>query len=385
MPASFDQWVPGVSAELDGAPAHLLLDTGAPLTLLDSQRTGLAIGGHEVDLTLAELAFPALPVLALDLLAYQQTRQPLLDGIVGGDVLTSFALSLDYRGETVWLEEDPLPVPDGAEASVLAPAIELAARVSGGGEFRAPGAPSREVGATRFLVRARVEDLDQELWMLVDSGASAVVLSGELLETLGDPGRPRLDGVTVGTAAGLVTAYFTRVWSLRLQGASGGGEAVELTSAPVLVLDDDDLFAAISSEVGERVQGIVGGTYLRWFLTTMDYPGKTLRLHRYTAADHIDPDEYVGVGFSLEQSGERWEVGVVYPGTDAAVEGLRPGDEVVALDGTALSGLGRAEVAGLTEGFQVGDEIPVQFARAGNLIDVLVSVEDLLPEFEAPR
>src|SRR5690606_32380977 len=98
------------------------------------------------------------------------TRVPPLAGILGGDVLAWFALSLDYRGGTLWLEETAGPVPRGAAPGPLEPAIEIPARVAGGGVFIAPGGERREVGATRFLVWAEAEHLPagQGFWVLVD-------------------------------------------------------------------------------------------------------------------------------------------------------------------------------------------------------------------------
>ena len=387
IPAGFDQWVPDALAAVDGSSHHLLIDTGAPLTLLDTDSIGLATGAHEVDLALGDLTFPDLPVLAFDVVTYGQTRRPPLEGILGGDVLTSFALSLDYQGGQIWLEEAAGPLPDGAEPSALAAPLEIPAEVAGGGVFTAPDGTRREVGATRFLVRASAEDLGpgQSFWALVDTGASAVVLSSQLVDILGDEGRPRLDGVTVGTATGVVSAYYTRLWSLRLEGAAAGDDGADLASVPVLVLDEDDLFDAASAEVGAPVLAILGGTYLRWFLTTMDFPRRSMTLRPYLAPDHIDPAEFAGVGFTMARSAGQWRVDRVIPGTDAEDEGLASGDPVLALDGTPTATLDAAEVDAILAAPALGEELPVAIERAGEMVEILVSVEDLLPEFEAPR
>ena len=387
IPAGFDQWVPDALAGVDGSDHHLLIDTGAPLTLLDTDSVDLATGAHEVDLALGDLAFPDLPVLAFDVVSYGQTRRPPLEGIVGGDVLTSFALSLDYQGGQIWLEEAGGPLPDGAAPDAVAAPIAIPAEVAGGGVFTAPDGTRREVGATRFLVRASAEDLgpDQSFWALVDTGASAVVLSSQLVDILGDDGRPRLDGVTVGTATGVVSAYYTRLWSLRLEGAAAGDDGADLGSVPVLVLEGDDLFDAASAEVGAPVLAILGGTYLRWFLTTMDFPQRSMTLRPYLAPDHIDPAEFAGVGFTIARVSGQWRVERVLPGTDAEAEGLATGDAVLALDGVATAGLDPSEVDAILTAPSLGEELPVVIERAGDMVEILVSVEDLLPEFEAPR
>jgi hypothetical protein len=375
--ASFDGWVPSVSATASGAGGTLLLDSGAPLTLLDNDHFGaLDDGEHEVDLAFGELRFPGLPVLAFDVINYQQSRQPPLDGLIGGDLLGAFAVSLDYAGERIWLDDQDSALPDGADAGALDGALEIDASIEGGGVIGVPGA-TREVGATRFLVEAEVEDLDEPFWVLVDTGASSVVLANEVLDLLLTEGRPRLDGVIVGTAAGAQVAYYTRVWSMRLG-------AAEQESVPVLVLPDDQIFRSVSDEVGRKVLAVVGGTYLRWFLATLDYPGGRLILRPYRETSHIDAEEFVGVGFEMDPSANLWRVSRVYPGTDAASEGLAVGEVVHSLAGTDIAGLGPAEVDEVVAGFGLGDELPVGVERDGAMTEVLISVEDLLPAFVSP-
>jgi S1-C subfamily serine protease len=151
------------------------------------------------------------------------------------------------------------------------------------------------------------------------------------------------------------------------------------------VLEDNELFESVSAEVGAPVVAILGGTYLRWFLTTMDFPRQSMTLRAYREPDHIDPAEFVAVGFTLEPRGGEWVIGRVIPGTDAEAEGLLAGQQVLTLDGTSTAGLGRAEVDALVAGFSLGEELPVGVLQGQEMVEVLVSVEDLLPEFEAPR
>lgn len=375
--ASFAGWVPSVGASADGVGGTLLLDSGAPLTLLDNDHfTALDDGVHTVDLTAGELGFPGLPVLAFDVINYTQSREPSLDGLIGGDILGAFAFSLDYAGGRIWLDDAERELPDQADPAALDGAIETEADVAGGGVFGIPGG-TREVGATRFLVQAEVEDLPEPFWVLVDTGASSVVLANEVVDLLTAEGRPRLDGVTVGTAEGAQTAYFTRVGSMRL----GDGE---LDSVPVLVLPDDGLFESVSQEVDRQVLAVVGGTYLRWFLATLDYPGGRLILRPYQDTSHVDPDEFVGVGFEIDPSANQWRVSTVYPGTDAEAEGLEVGEVVYSLDGREISGLGSADVDAVVAGFGLGEELPVGIERDGAMTEVLVRVEDLLPAFVSP-
>jgi len=376
MAASFDGWVASVAASADGTDGTLLLDSGSPLTLLDNDHfTALDDGAHDVDLVAGDLTFPGLPVLAFDVISYPQSREPALDGLIGGDVLGAFAFSLDYAGQRVWLDEDSA-LPAGADATALEDPVEVEADLAGGGVVGIPGA-SREVGATRFLVEADIEDLADPVWVLIDTGASSVVVSGALMDQLPAEGRPRLDGVTVGTASGAAIAHYTRLASLRL----GAGD---LASVPVLVLPDDGIFQSLGDEVNRPVVAVVGGSYLRWFLATLDYPDRRLVLRRYREPTHIDPDEFIGVGFEMEPAANQWRVTTVYPGTDAAAEGLEVGQVVYTLDGTEIGGLTAGEVDEVVAPFQLGDELPVGIDRDGTMTEVLVRVEDLLPDFVSP-
>jgi hypothetical protein len=378
MTASFSGWVPSVNAAVDDQGGALLLDSGSPLTLLDNDHfTALPDGLHQVDLAIGELSFPGLPALAFDVISYAQGRVPPLTGIVGGDVLTSFAFSLDYAGGRIWLDDQDPALPAGAENAALGEPIEIAAEVAGGGVYNIPAA-SREVGATRFLVRIEIEDAAEPFWALVDTGASSVVVAGALIEALGPVDRPRLDGVIVGTATGPQTAYFTRLWRMRL------AEGAELGSVPVLVLPDDSVFESVSSEVSEDVRLIVGGSYLRWFLTTLDYPDRALVLRPYLEPDHVDPAEFIGVGFEIEPVANEWRVATVYPGTDAEAEGLQVGEVVLSLDGTTVTGLAADQIDSLLAGFELGEDLPVGIERGGEMTEVLVRVEDLLPDFDSP-
>ncbi|HTM21983.1 MAG TPA: aspartyl protease family protein [Kofleriaceae bacterium] len=357
VPARFDSWVPSLSARVDGGdPVDLLVDTGAPYTLLDREAfPALPEGEGEVDLDAFALHFPGLSVLVADVLP---GAGDLWQGLIGGELLDHFAFTIDYRGEQLWLDEQWRGPPPGAPATGAAVDADV------------------DLRGTRVLVPARIEDQATPVWMLVDSGATAVTLDVGVAEALAG-GRPRLDGVTVTTASGSTGAYFIRVWQLAI------GAAAE-PSVAALVVDDASLFAGLSQEVGRPVAGLVGGSFLRAYLTGIDYPDHALHLHRYAAQDHIDPDEFVRVGFTLAPAGATWEVRDVYPGTDAAAEGLTPGAPVAAIDGTTLAGLDGAAVGALIDGHALGDELAVDVDLGAGVEEHLVTVEDLLPRYDMP-
>jgi C-terminal processing protease CtpA/Prc len=109
----------------------------------------------------------------------------------------------------------------------------------------------------------------------------------------------------------------------------------------------------------------------------VDYPNRTLGLYRYPDASHV-VDEYRKVGIEiggvLSSGGNRFFVRTVYPGTDAARQGINPMESLVAIDGQLLFSLDVATVERQLHG-PVGATKRLQFA--GRTLDVLV--DDLLP------
>lgn len=373
VPAVYDSTVPGVGVSVNGGSERtFLVDTGSPVTILDhSSFPDEAEGVLSVDLAAFGVVFPDLSVTSWDI--------PLdpLAGIIGGDLLRHFALSLDYRDGRAWLFDpfDPAAVPEGLQVE---PLVSVPFELLGGGLALLPTEDVIEVPPTRVIARARFEAQADPIWVLVDSGASAVVLEESFLAQLGDlGGRPRLDGLTVGTFEGPQPGYLSRVWQVGL-------DAAAVDDVPVIVVPGTNLFSSISDEVGLPIQALLGGSMLRWYVTTFDYPGRQLHLARYSDPSHILPNEYVSVGFSMDPVGDDWTIYEVYPGTDAAAEGLVEGDVVEELDGMTITGQPIEVVNALVGGYAVGQELPVGIRRPSSVEPHLVTIEDLLPSYPPP-
>lgn len=391
VPARFDGLVPTVEVRLDGAaPRPFLVDTGAPLTIVDATAyPGLADGAHRQDLEAFGLRFTAYPTVSWDLFGDAADAPA---GLVGGDLLRHFALSLDYQGQAAWLSDAfdpaaPPPVPVAAE-----PAASVPFALLGGGAMRIPGdCPGGTCGVvaappTRIALEARVEGRPEPIGVVVDTGASAVVLSPELYAELAQatPGRPVLEGITVSVVDGEIDALMTRVWRLALAGPGEHGPSAALDDVPVLVLPGSTLFDAIRAEVGHDVHALVGGSWLRWFWTTIDYPAERLHLARYANPTHVPRDEFVGVGFVMDPVGDEWIVADVYDGTDAAAEGLVRGDVIEQIGAMPIGGQPPEIVADLMDDYALGQEVPVGVRRAAGVETRMVLVEDLLPSFPPP-
>ena len=382
-PASFDFWVPVIDVTAGEVTGEVVVDTGAPFTVLDRDVYALNDGTANVELDAFGLRFPSYPVISYDVFDQSIGGHA---GLLGGDLLSHFALSIDYHGERVWLRDGGASeLPNGVASTAVEPAVEVPFDLRGGGRALVPGdcpggCGTVSIDRTRVLAQVWLEDRADPEWFLVDTGASATVLPEATVTELGDPNRPRLNGVSVATVNGIVSAYFTRVASVQL--VAGDGVVAAQSSQPVLVIPGWDLFDAIEAETGVHVRGLIGGSFLRHFLATVDYSQRVLRLARFTDQSHVDPDEFVRVGFTLSNTSGQWLVGDVYTGTDAAAAGLTSGDLVVEIDGVDITGLDELAVGELFARFGLGDSVPVGIDVAGEVQIVDVIVEDLLPAYE---
>ena len=66
-------------------------------------------------------------------------------------------------------------------------------------------------------------------------------------------------------------------------------------------------------------------------------------------------------------------------------QGVLVGDTVAELDGVPTSGLGAESIDDLTGRYRLGEALPVGLDRGGEVERIEVEVEDLVPDFEAPR
>lgn len=364
---------PRVRATVEGAgEGTFLVDTGAPFSVADVDSfPQLAPGVHRVDLAAFGLRFADYELLAYDALGGAP-----IDGLIGADLLCALPAVFDYRGGRAWLLDEP-PATWPADVAAAEP-IWVDVAVRGGGTYSAIGCPACgtvDRPPTRVIARVVIEGMP--VAALVDTGASSLTLSEDLVARLGDGGRPRLDGVTVDTAQGPLPAYLTRVGRVEVSAATR-------TSVPALVIPGWDAFAALSAEAGERVDAIVGGSLLRYFAFAIDCAGRRIALGAYADTPHVDPREFIGPGFELAGGPGQWQIALVYPATDAAAKGLQVGDRVTELGGESLADADAAEIDAIVAAVDVGEPIAVTIDRAGSLETIDVLVEDLLPDFTTP-
>ena len=348
------------------------VDTGSPVTLIDTQPLGLSEGLYSLSVVeTMGLSFLEREGIALAL----GEPESWTGGILGGDILRFFCLHLDYRGLRGALYTGCLTETLGSLEGVDPP-TEVPIQPRGGGRLFLDDGSHIDVGPTRVLVEVSIEGSRETA--VLDTGASTPVFAPGLGAALfrAMPDRPTLSGVPVTTVSGTQDATLMRLSSMSM------GDS-EIASVACLWVADPTPFEDLSQEVGRRVQLLVGGSFLRYFAFSMDYPAKKLTLARYRETPHIDPEEFHSVGAIFH--GENGEVLVerVFPYTDAWEKGLQKDDVVVELDETAVSNV--QEIEDLLDTRLVEERVLFTLQRGGETIQMELLIENLLPElYESP-
>jgi hypothetical protein len=325
-----------VPVTVDGVTGGLVVDTGSPVVALDPtpfQGATLPRGGGTLPaLTLGGLTFHQLPVVGANLISSPDSTVP-MDGSLGCSVLCAYAVSLNYRDATLTFAAT------GSPSHVEAPGATVPFSLLGGGESTVPMVPGTvDFPRSRVLVTAVLEGVTHSL--VVDTGSTYVVVRQSVFETLAGDGRTTLSGVDTAGVGGRSSASVTRVRSFSVGGEDVAGLVASASSSFDASLDD------VSAEVGSTVDGLVGGSFLRDFYVTVDYPREELVLQRYTeGAPTFDGFDRVGVLVADDGT-----VAQVFAGSDAEKQGVAVGDVIVAIDGTALAGLGAFAIEGLLSG-----------------------------------
>jgi hypothetical protein len=222
---------------------------------------------------------------------------------------------------------------------VEAPGTTAPFSLLGGGESTVTGVPgSVTFPRSRVVVTAVIEGETHSL--VVDTGSTYVIVRQSVFESLARDGRSTLAGVDTAGVGASSSASVTRLRSF-----SVGGEEVSGLVASASTGFDASLDAA-SQEVGRTIDGLVGGSFLRDFYVTVDYPRTELVLQRYTeGAPTFDAFDCVGVLVA-----EDGAVAQVFAGSDAEKQGVVVGDVIVAVDGTPLAGKGTLAIRDLLSG-----------------------------------
>ncbi len=390
-----------VNASMNGmdetpGPFGMLIDSGSPVVLIDptlfntSPPTTDAQIPTKVDLGLLDAS--GKPVVVIEQAPVLQVSTTMMTGlgiggVLGGDVMRQFSVQLDYSAPM--MEGFCLGCVAGGANPNVQPGAVVPFTLEGGGTSPVTlgtdannqpiNSPTIAIPATRIPVTVAIDGINYPC--IVDTGATVVSLRSTVFSTLVSDGRSQMvGGIAIMTVDGVSNASITRAKTIAL------GTAI-VSAPPVMSIVSSDpkhpdpLLDSISREVRTQIDCLLGGTFLRNFLVTIDYPNSQLHLDPYLTPPIPDEFRRVGISIGLDSTARYFVVASVYPNTDAANQGIMVGDQVVSIDGTILMGY-VATADQLLDG-TVGTTKMIQFGTTKNPANtnqtLAVKVEDLLP------
>ena len=353
---------------VNGAPpASFLFDTGASITVLDSAYAaslGIAAVGHQegtgagatggasfATLRSLRAESPAgdgveLADLNIAVLALNRYLAPFfwrdVAGVVGFDFIQRFVDTIDFDAGTLVLQD---PATFHYEGRGTAIPMQLAGTVP--------------------VVAMTLEGVGQGLFRL-DFGSSATVdLHTPFVKAHGllDAPGPRRD-VPGGGFGGTFRVVARRGPRLVL-----GPYAVE---RPVLGLPQ----AVAGAFTSEDYAGNLGNRFFDRFTCTLDYERRQLYLE--PGRRYAEPDVFPRGGVLCARLDGRLAVVEVIPDSPAAAAGVKGGDVLIALDGTAAAALTPDGLDATLERGAVGSRHTLELERAGKRVRATIVLRDLL-------
>jgi hypothetical protein len=386
-----------VNASLDMMPEvtrtfGVLIDSGSPVLLIDPTLFG-ANPPMQIATTidLGLLDAQGQPVVTIENAPAFQISTQMMDalgfgGILGGNVMRNFSVQLDYSAPM--MEGFCLGCTAGTRDDVQSPGGVVSFTLKGGGNRAVTlsatvTSPVTNIPPNRIPVTVTIDGTDH--LCIVDTGATEVSLRSTVYASLVSDGRAQLkSGIAIMTVTGSSSASVTRAKTITV-----GGQTVD--DAPVMTIVSgnaaapDPLLDSISNDdLHQQVDCLLGGSYLRNFLVTIDYPVGELHLQPYNTPPILDEFRRVGFTLGLDATGMHFVVQSVYPNTNAASKGVMVNDEITAIDGMTLANVGFLATADalldgtpmtskmITFGSKTGDP-----SLAGQPVSILV--DDLIP------
>lgn len=339
--------------------------TYGQLEMAERHLSRLEIGGLQMD--------QVGPVLVFDAGIIHSVTDRTVLGLIGAGTLAGFAVRIDYADQKLTLI--PVPPPDrGAHESRAAalgsPADRIRrsrAALAGALRTTAIAVPYQRTDEGKLIVDGWVSDpkpprRSARLRWVIDTGASKAALFAARVREMAPHAREwrALRGLTSPTLIGSAEAAVARVPRLEIDGA---GAVAHASDIDVAILDGP-LGDALSQEVGAPVDGLLGYSFLRRFVTTLDLVNQVLWLEPVPHAFDDRPYEYCHVGAQIERRDGVIEVTGVVIGSPAARAGIVRGDRLTAIDGESVAGVDLNAVSRKLEG-PPGSRVRVTFRRNG--------------------
>ena len=372
----------------------MLIDSGSPVVLIDPALFGATppttVAEIPTTINLGLLDATGAPVVVIDDAPVLQVSDATMDalgigGVLGGNVMRHFSVQLDYSapmmegfclGCTASTARTDVELPGGVVPFTLKGGGHSAVTLGIDAQGNAIDSPAIDIPPTRIPVTVTLDGTNYAF--IVDTGATEVSLRSTVYSQLVSDGRAE-SGIAIMTTGGASNASVTRAKTITVGG-------VTVLDAPVMTIvstPPDALLDSMSTELGTQIDGLLGGSFLRNFLVSIDYPKGQLHLQPYLTPPI--PDEFRRVGFTigLDAIGPHFRVVSVYPNTNAAAQGIMTSDEVVSVDGMSLASVGLVVTADRLLDGTPGTSKMITFgttqnpANANQTLSVLV--DDLIP------
>lgn len=365
-----------IRAVVNGQPVRLLVDTGG-ISLLtraavarlgltaDGNIAGSGAGAQQVDVGFAKGKTLQVGELTVtDPLFYVYDFAELLrvegvefDGLVGFELFHRFAVRIDYA------------------KGVL--------RLSDPARFIPPSGPPTGAGvvAVPFVLNERVPLVEGEIdgvpaRFAIDTGSRAsLTAASPFVAKHGLVARykPRFATVTGWGVGGPVTSSPVRFAQVKIGGAVLSGILGDLYTG------DQGAFA------DPRADANLGGGILRRFAVSFDYGKRVMYLEPNATAGAPDPYDRAGMFLIVEKQAAGGvagllEVAAVTPGSPAEKAGLRAGDRIAAVDGTAVAKKSLAAWRAVFRDGAAGEKHKLTITRGGDEKKVITfALADLIP------
>lgn len=343
LPAVFTRHHAFIRATVGGVPALLLFDSGASATILSPRlvrRLGLAYRGRYVafgigepvtgasqydgtDISMGPLAIRPSIVLSWSDAGFPMYGVTAPDGIIGYDLLRSYVVTVDVHGGRIIAYDSSSAPQTGRRGGEPLPL-----RVTN-------GLPVVDVD---FFASAATPviapPIATTLPVVVDFGAGAgVQVTRDAAQRLGFPARLRdaraRQMVGIGGTVELLEGLAD---SVRIAGAA----------IPQAIVAADT--TTVSSVALADAQGFIGTEVLRRFAVTLDYLRGRVIFEPNAALRAPFCRNNAGLCVRTDVSARGAEVFFVDPGSPGARAGIRPGNLILAIDGTSVAQFTSLEV-----------------------------------------
>ncbi len=348
-----------VDADIDGQPAHLLVDSGGVnlLTPAAAHRFGLSslgalaetgAGEQDMDLGYAHArqlrigdAVIDQPVFeVLDLGDMPKVEGTAIDGFIGYETFRRFGVTIDYAHRTLSLSDPEryTPPPDAVALRFVQ-------------EDRAP------------IIEGKLDGIPLGLWVDTGSRSSLSFFAPfarrhQLLHKY----HAAADTVIGWGLSGASRARPARLGELHIDKLILGGLAGDIATTDKGAFADPDLDADL------------GGNSLSRFTLGIDYAHKRLYLASNTS--YGQADDFDRSGLWLLADGDALKIVDVAPGSAAARARLRVGDRIFAIAGEAVSRHSLSDWRALLRESPAGRHLIIQYRRDGRDQEVELALAD---------